>query len=74
MFVYCITNDVNGKIYIGKWHRKNLVSRLKGHFVDAVKGSPSYLHRAIRKYGEEKFSIVPVQSVHGIDTPRTRRD
>lgn len=57
-FVYKITNQVNGKIYIGKtnnirvrWnkHKRTAIVKTQGQF--------SYLHKAMNKYGAENFSI-----------------
>lgn len=54
--IYQITNKTNGKRYIGKtvWP---INRRLKKHFQMANAGAKTYLHRAIRKYGKENFSI-----------------
>lgn len=54
--IYKITNLVNGKCYIGQTIR-NIKVRWGRHKYDARKGSSSYLHKAIRKYGEESFMI-----------------
>lgn len=58
-FVYIITNEVNGKSYIGKCtdHKE----RWRRHLIIAQNG-PSDLrfqivHRAIRKYGKENFTF-----------------
>ena len=56
--IYKITNSVNGKIYIGKTKRKTSI-RWAEHIHDAKrcpkKNIP--LHKAIVKYGEDKFII-----------------
>jgi len=54
MIVYCITNTVNGKKYIGMTGR-SLEERWKSHSSSAKNGSPFRFHSAIRKYGEESF-------------------
>ena len=46
--VYQITNNVNGKIYIGKHQTKDLN--------DGYMGSGKHLRRAIEKYGIESFT------------------
>lgn len=53
--IYCITNKVNGKIYIGQT-TKTIEKRLKGHFYES-KCSDYYIHRAINKYGINNFYI-----------------
>ena len=55
--VYKVTNQVNGKFYIGITGR-SLDSRWKGH-VSRAKGNDrnTYFINAIRKYGEENFKI-----------------
>lgn len=58
MCVYCATNTVNGKKYIGKTVNE-LRFRVRAHFYDAMRpGGKSDLpfHRAIRKYGREAFT------------------
>lgn len=53
--VYMAVNQVNGKRYIGITSRY-LCWRKYGHFASAEKNnSPTYFHRAIRKYGRKNF-------------------
>ena len=54
MIVYCITNTINGKKYIGMTGR-SLTERWNSHCSSARNGSPFRFHSAIRKYGEETF-------------------
>ena len=54
--VYCATNTVNGKKYIGKTV-KNLEWRINGHLRDALERNSKYpFHAAIRLYGKEQIS------------------
>jgi hypothetical protein len=46
--VYQVTNQVNGKVYIGTHKTRNLD--------DGYMGSSKYLNHAIRKHGIEKFT------------------
>ena len=59
MEVYFAFNKVNGKAYVG-WTKRKLRTRIKQHFNDARKGSDLYFHRAIRKYGEDAFTVISV--------------
>lgn len=54
MIIYCITNIINGKKYIGMTGR-TLNERWNSHCSAAKNGSPFRFHSAIRKYGEESF-------------------
>jgi group I intron endonuclease len=57
MIVYCVTNTVNGKKYVGKT-RSSLTKRIKGHLYDSlVKNSQYAFHAAIRKYGPASFTV-----------------
>ena len=63
---YVITNDVNGKRYIGITS-KTLGRRLAEHFRDAKHGHRYVLCSAIRKYGEESFSISLLEKTRSIE-------
>ena len=54
--IYKITNQVNGKIYIGKTILP-IEKRLKRHFYLASRKVNRYLYDAINKYGKENFII-----------------
>jgi group I intron endonuclease len=58
MFVYTITNTVNGRVYVGKSVMP--ATRWTQHKVDSRKGS-SPLYRAMRKYGIGAFEFVVVE-------------
>lgn len=55
MFIYKITNKINNKVYIGKTSRSILI-RFKEHVRESKYGNRP-LHRAMRKYGIENFSV-----------------
>lgn len=57
-YIYQITNDINGKIYIGKTE-KSIEKRWKEHCSDYQKErcKDRPLYRAINKYGIEHFHI-----------------
>lgn len=55
LWIYKITNDINGKIYIGQSAR-NVKERFQRHINDAISNRlQTHLCRAIRKYGMEHF-------------------
>lgn len=58
MMIYKITNTVNNKVYIGQTIR-TLESRFARHIDDAIKNPHTLnkFHRAINKYGKDKFKI-----------------
>jgi len=59
MFVYLITNSVNGKRYVGQTSQ-TLTQRWKDH---RTHGHCRYLHNAIQKYGKENFIVEPICEV-----------
>lgn len=59
--IYCITNLINNKLYIGQTHR-NLQERWNEHLAagnDLDNNLP--LYRAMRKYGQDNFSIAIIE-------------
>jgi group I intron endonuclease len=60
MLIYLATNRVNGKPYVGKTE-KTIETRWKWHLNSARKGSPNLIHRALRKYGDDAFSLQIVE-------------
>lgn len=57
-FIYKITNQVNGKVYIGQT-RQSVESRWNQHKAKAKHHTDgnNYFHNAINKYGEEQFKV-----------------
>lgn len=67
MYIYSITNKINGKQYIGQT-TKNIQQRWKKHQKDAlVVCRPYPLHNAIRKYGIENFEIEEIVKVDNLE-------
>lgn len=62
-YIYCVTCLVNEKWYFGQTRRRCVQSRMKEHIHSANMGSDHKFHRAIRKYGEDNFSIEEVMHV-----------
>ena len=54
--IYLITNNINNRRYIG-YTTKSLDVRWYKHCKSSEYGSNTYLHKAIRKYGPESFTI-----------------
>lgn len=57
-YIYCITNNVNGKKYVGKT-TSSIKRRFKEHLCDCEnrKRENRPLYSAMRKYGKENFTI-----------------
>lgn len=63
MFIYCVTNDVNEKAYVGLYRGTDLRKRWVRHLYDAAKfRSCQPFHAAMRKHGADKFHITSVWS------------
>ena len=59
--IYKVTNTINGKIYIGQTIRP-INTRWYFHIYDAMNCNDDYyLHKAIRKYGADNFTIEEVE-------------
>lgn len=56
MYIYCITNTLNDKKYIGQTYL-DVQKRWGNHISKSRGGSELAIHRAIRKYGAENFKI-----------------
>lgn len=69
-YIYKITNDVNGKIYIGKTEF-SIEKRFKEHCHDSVSRAKEKrpLYAAMRKYGTEHFHVELVEET---DNPNER--
>jgi group I intron endonuclease len=62
MVIYCITNKINNKVYIGKTMSKPQY-RWNRHIKDATSmKSHAYFHNALRKYGVDNFIFEIIDS------------
>lgn len=65
--VYCITNSVNGKVYIGQTIR-TAQWRFRTHIQHSRSGERNYpIYAATRKYGEDAFSIAIIEECNTQD-------
>lgn len=55
--VYQIKNELNGEFYIGFTSKNPPEKRFSEHKLSSYNGSPTHLHRAMRKYGIKEFSF-----------------
>lgn len=60
MWIYSITNNINGKEYIGKTTREDFRRRWCEHQKQARKNKNYPLYNSIRKYGIENFEFKPL--------------
>jgi group I intron endonuclease len=63
MIIYKITNNINNKMYIGQTIRP-LLKRFKEH---KKRANCSALYEALKKYGEENFTIELIENVESIN-------
>ena len=72
-YIYQITNNINGKIYIGKTVKNNIQERWKEHLKDYKKPrcEKRPLYDAMNKYGVENFKI---EELEQIDDPTLLSD
>lgn len=66
MVIYKIKNNINGKVYIGQTIR-NIDIRWYEHCKESKNGNNSTIYKAIRKYGEEGFSISVVCKANNLN-------
>lgn len=63
MFVYVVTNKVNGKRYVGQHSGEDLNKYWRNCVIHALNnrhGKNRLLYRAVRKYGPDSFKIAPL--------------
>ena len=73
MIIYSITNIVNKKIYVGKT-TKTINERFNSHINTSKCGSQTYLHKAIRKYGKNNFTIEVIEDNISCETVLSQRE
>lgn len=66
MIVYCFTNQVNGKSYVGITDR-TIDYRWCKHVIAANNGSEYHFHRAIRKHGVDAFERNVLEECYSIE-------
>ena len=62
MIIYCITNKINGKQYVGQ-----TVRSAEERFREHCRDKKMYISKAIRKYGKENFIVETIDSALLID-------
>jgi group I intron endonuclease len=67
MYIYTITNLLNGKVYVGQTVQENPKMRWYAHLADTKRGKKSYLYDSMRKYGIDNFQWEIVQQASNID-------
>lgn len=66
MFIYCIENTINGKKYVGQTI-ETLDKRFKKHKSHANRGANTLLHKALRKYSPETFTISLLETCNSLE-------
>lgn len=67
MYIYTITNLVNGKMYVGQTVQSNAKMRWYAHCDMMRKGKKSHLYDSMRKYGIDNFNWTVVDTANSID-------
>ena len=57
--IYCITNKINGKRYVGQTSQK-LCRRWGTHLCNTKHGRGAHLNNAIRMYGRDNFTVAQI--------------
>lgn len=61
-YIYCITNNINGKQYIGQTST-TIERRFISHKSRASHNSNQYIHNAMRSYGIENFTVKEIECI-----------
>lgn len=72
-YIYKITNDINGKIYIGKTEHVNPEDRWREHLKDYKKErcEKRPIYEAMKKYGTEHFHFEVIEETDSIEERET---
>lgn len=67
-YIYLITNDINGKVYVGKTVLPSIEERLREHYRDSKRPrcEKRPLYDAMNKYGVEHFHISVLEEVKDV--------
>lgn len=71
-FIYVITNQINGKQYVGKTNLSSIEERFKEHKSDFKKRrcEKRPLYKAMNKYGVENFIIEQLEECPANDSSK----
>ena len=67
MFIYKITNKINGKIYVGQVYNRSIMDRFKRHCTDAKPDCKMAIDRAIYKYGVDNFTVEQIDKADNLN-------
>ena len=65
MFIYVITNKINGYRYVGKTQKSSILDRWQTHIRDRVRYYTKF-YNAFNKYGPDQFEITELESTGSI--------
>lgn len=68
MFIYKITNRINGKVYIGQTIQQNPKRRWYEHRAAAKGGGQQHLYQSMRKHGVESFDWEIIDKANDLET------
>lgn len=67
VFIYKITNKINGKIYVGQVYNRSIMDRFKRHCTDAKPDCKMAIDRAIYKYGVDNFIVEQIDKAENLN-------
>ena len=66
MYIYKITNTINGKVYIGQVYNKSIQARFERHIKEASQNHSMHIDRAIYKYGKDNFMVEQIDEANSL--------